>query len=77
MPEPALSADVLAALVRQGPLPASIWRHAKGGLYTVVATALRESDLTPCVVYRNGDGVHWVRPLSEWVERFKPVRTET
>ena len=59
--------------MRNGPLPSSIWRHKRGALYTVVTTALREEDLSLVVVYRSGDGVTWTRPLSEWVERFKPA----
>lgn len=73
MPEK-VSKEAIAALMRMGPLAGSLWQHVKGGVYTVVTTAIREEDLTPVVVYRDGEGVTWVRPLPEWSERFKPVK---
>lgn len=74
MPDATVSKEVLTALMRSGPLPCSIWQHVKGGIYTVVLVAIREEDLTPFVVYRNGDGIVWVRPLTEFLERFKPAK---
>ena len=66
-----VSKEAIGFLVRVGPLPGSLWVHAEGGTYTVVCTAIREADLMPVVVYRDGEGVTWVRPLTEFAERFK------
>jgi hypothetical protein len=58
-------ADAFASLRR----PAE-YRHLKSGdVYEVVA-CLREADLEPCVVYRDQHGVSWVRPLTEFQQRF-------
>lgn len=58
------------------PAPGTVWVHAKTrGRYIVVCCALREDDLTPCVVYRGESGT-WVRPLSQFADgRFVPVGT--
>jgi len=47
------------------------YRHLKSGdVFEVVGCCLREADLEPCVVYRDRHGVSWVRPLSEFQQRF-------
>lgn len=73
------------------PAVGSLWRHYKGGLYTVVAIAKLESNPTAGdqVVYSSVETKEtWVRPLSEWhelldgpvagtVSRFKRVPDHT
>jgi hypothetical protein len=66
------------------PAVGSVWRHNKGGVYRVVANALREDDLVPLVVYRGEYpqggpfvgklAVCWARPLAEFNDgRFTMV----
>lgn len=65
------SHEELAELLRDGPVPGSMWTHRKGGVYHIITTAIRESDLTPVVVYE-GNGLRWVRPVAEFMDgRFK------
>lgn len=43
--------------------------HLKsGGLYQVSQLAYRESDLEVVVIYHDENMVHWVRPLSEFLD---------
>ncbi len=45
-------------------------QHYKGGLYRFITAALREGDLEPLVVYEPEDGPVFVRPMSEFREKF-------
>lgn len=46
-------------------------RHIKtGGFYRFVGEATIEADMTPAVVYQGANGQWWVRPRSEFNERF-------
>lgn len=68
------SSEELRAMLLAGPPVGSTWRHRKGGLYTVVMLAIRESDLSAVVLYRGPDGFCWDRPLSEFADgRFTMV----
>lgn len=55
------------------------WVHVKSGTYyEVLHHAVRESDLTPMVVYRKADatGPIWIRTADEFYDgRFVPNRT--
>ena len=55
----------------------SLWRHKKTGtIYTIKDIAIIESDLSLAVSYKElGTAkVHWVRPLSEFLDgRFEKV----
>lgn len=43
--------------------------HKKSGnLYQVSQLAYRESDLEVMVIYHDEDMVHWVRPVSEFMD---------
>lgn len=54
----------------------AIYRHYKGGEYTLLGLAKLESDLTDMAIYKRAyvdtDTVY-VRPLEEFIEKFKPV----
>lgn len=52
-----------------------MYEHYKNKhLYTPIETALRESDKEPMVIYRCLEsGATWVRPVSEFVEKFSEV----
>lgn len=52
----------------------SRWRHYKGGEYTAIGVAIRESDEEPVVVYESPDGLVWTRPLGEWLEDVDGVQ---
>lgn len=55
-----------------------LYRHYKGGLYRVICRAWTESDGVEQVVYCPENGGHyWVRPLSEFVQRFERVEVES
>ncbi|GBR05963.1 DUF1653 domain-containing protein [Acetobacter oeni] len=46
-----------------------LYRHYKGGLYTVIATARHSETEERLVVYRSESlGSVWVRPLAMWNE---------
>ena len=51
-----------------------IYKHTKGGLYEVVSVGKCSETKAEQVIYRslqaNHEGEVWVRPLSEWQERF-------
>jgi hypothetical protein len=58
--------DAATCGIRRG----QIWKHYKGGLYTIVETAVKEDTLEPLIVYQsNKTGGVWARTLSNWVER--------
>ena len=65
----------LRRTLAQCPLDGSRWTHAKTGRrYSVVGRAVIEANLKPGVLYvSSDDGLTWVRPLSEWLERFRLV----
>lgn len=47
----------------------TLYRHYKGGLYTVIAWGMDEPTMTPVVVYRSeADGSVWVRTRKAWEE---------
>lgn len=47
-----------------------LYRHYKGGLYTVLHTARHSETEEWLVVYRSeAHGSLWVRPLSMWIEQ--------
>lgn len=53
-----------------------IYKHYKGGEYTLLGVAKLESDLTEMAIYKKAyvdTGEVFVRPLSEFKEKFKPV----
>ncbi|NHO31298.1 DUF1653 domain-containing protein [Acetobacter fallax] len=46
-----------------------LYRHYKGGLYTVITTARHSETEEWFVVYRSeAHGTLWIRPLSMWKE---------
>jgi hypothetical protein len=49
--------------------PGQIFRHYKGGLYTVVCICVKEDTLEPMVIYRsNAKGTVWARTFADWSE---------
>lgn len=54
----------------------AIYRHYKGGEYTLLGVAKLESDLTDMAIYKkayvDSDTV-FVRPLEEFKKKFKPI----
>lgn len=57
-----------------------LMRHKKtGGIYRVMAMAIREEDLEPMVSYSGNDGLIWVRPAKEFFdgryEVYIPAKT--
>ena len=54
----------------------AIYRHYKGGEYTLLGVAKLESDLTDMAIYKmayvDTDTVY-VRPLEEFIEKFELV----
>lgn len=50
-------------------VPAGLYRHYKGGLYTVLHLARHSETEEWLVVYRSeAQGTFWARPLSMWLE---------
>jgi hypothetical protein len=59
--------EAQARLDRCGVKPGQIYRHYKGGLYTVVAVGIKEDTLEPMVVYHsNKKGTTSIRTLENW-----------
>lgn len=52
-----------------------IYRHYKGGEYTLLGIAKLESDLTDMAIYKKAyvDDTVYVRPLEEFIEKFELV----
>ncbi len=58
-----------AGLATQPEKAGQIYRHYKGGLYTIVAMAIMEDTLEPMVVYQsNLKGTISIRTLTNWRE---------
>ncbi len=56
-----------------GLAPGMIFRHYKGGLYSIVCVGIKEDTLEPMVAYRsNAKGTVWVRTLANFMETAKP-----
>lgn len=54
------------------PKAGEIYRHYKGGLYTVLARAIHEATHEPLVIYQsNVHGYIWARTLANWSERVQ------
>lgn len=58
------------AMLAMGPrvVEGGRYRHYKGGFYTTVCLAKKESTGAPVIVYRGQDGVFWTRPYSNFFE---------
>lgn len=66
--------EALKTRINSGPLSSSVWECKRTGLFfTVVCVAVREDDLTPCVVYRDSWGVNRVKVLPDFLARFAPL----
>lgn len=64
--------DSLNKLRASGVLPGQVYKHFKGGEYTIVAVGLNEPDLEPLVHYRDANdeyGVVWTRQLHVFTGR--------
>jgi len=45
------------------------WTHYKGGVYQIVAVAVKEDSLEPVIVYQSlKHGTIWVRTIKNWCE---------
>lgn len=54
----------------------AIYRHYKGGEYTLLGVAKLESDLTDMAIYKKAyvdTETVFVRPLEEFIEKFELV----
>ncbi len=49
-------------------LPLGVYEHYKGKLYEVIGVARHSETLEKLVVYIDGDGEFWVRPLAMFAE---------
>lgn len=50
-------------------LPYTVWRHRKGGRYTVLALATDSETGADVVVYLDQHGKAWVRGKADFLER--------
>jgi hypothetical protein len=57
------------------PQPDSLYRHHSGKVYQVLEIAKMEATGEAVIVYRERGSIHrvWVRPASEWWDKFKEV----
>ena len=52
-----------------GPQPGEVYRHYKGGIYSIVARSIKEDTLEPLVTYHsNAKGTNWTRTLENFTE---------
>jgi hypothetical protein len=59
-----------------GPQPGEVYRHYKGGIYSIVARCIKEDTLEPLVIYHsNKKGTNWARTLANFTE-LVPVHDE-
>jgi len=68
-----ISQEVLAeklATAREQIQVGAQYNHYKDRLYTVIAVALNEESLEPCVIYQAeyGEKLTWIRPVSDWLK---------
>lgn len=64
--------EELYELMRNAPIP-GMYKHLKtDNIYYVSGCAIREDDLVLCVVYSR-NGIVWVRPVSEFNDRFAKI----
>lgn len=64
--------DSLNKLRASGVLPGQVYKHFKGGEYTIVAVGLNEPDLEPLVHYRDANdeyAIVWTRQLHVFTGR--------
>lgn len=67
-----MTKDEAQELCQGGPQRGQIYRHYKGGLYTVLARAVKEDTLEQLVVYQsNRKGGVWVRSLENFTEKVE------
>jgi hypothetical protein len=60
------------AALKGAPKVHSVWKHYKGGVYTVVAVSLKEDTLEPLVTYRsNKRGTYWSRTMKSFLEHLE------
>lgn len=51
-------------------VPGEYWTHYKGGVYKIVALAVKEDTQEPVVVYQSLKyGTIWVRTIKNWCEK--------
>lgn len=59
------------------PLPLTRWRHHSGREYVVVTVTNQHSDnpqkFPVTVVYRDGQGRTWSRPVGQFLDKFTPL----
>ena len=62
---------------KKNPRAGSVWQHWKGGVYRFLCTVTIEATDTPAACYMSMDPAKrddfWVRPMAEFLERFKPL----
>lgn len=68
-----VAADSLRDTLQELPIHVGeVYQHYKGGTYEIVALAVQEQTLEPCVVYKNMDTpLVWVRAWSNWNEEVE------
>ena len=52
------------------------YRHYKGGAYTLLHVGKMEENGQEMAVYEAVNGEIWIRPLSEFNEKFTPIEQE-
>jgi len=67
-----LLADKLAEAAKEVVIGAR-YKHYKDRYYRVVAIALNEETLEPCVVYQAeyDEKLTWIRPISDWLTEIE------
>jgi hypothetical protein len=61
--------DIAQREATGGPKVGEVYRHWKGGIYSIVARAIREDTLEPVVIYRsNLKGTNWERTVANFME---------
>lgn len=60
------------------PAEHSLWKHLQSGkVYRFLGVCYRESDGEPMALYCREKEFQWVRPLSEFMEKFEETQCPT
>lgn len=64
-----MTEEELLQLMKEGPLLGSYYHKKSGNIYTLTGVGILEKTLEQVVIY-NRNGIVWIRPTTEFNEKF-------